>query len=225
MRNETFPTFPARSVDLRESPSASNCSAPRESAAAESRRVMSRASVRFVVVAVALLLLASDRMAWSCCQLGSTVCGDPYAINCNNGVVCFPPFRLCASSTCTSTLVGQTCLATTSEPGTVFTLRLRKNALTEGNLDLSWDPSCSPYASDYSVHEGALGSWYSHTPVGCSSGGALSMTITPRSGNRYYLVAPISGSWTGSFGTNSTGAERPDADSPCTTDRAIAPCP
>ncbi len=122
-------------------------------------------------------------------------------------------------------MVGHTCLATTSQPGMVSTLRITKDVPTPGNLDLSWDPSCSPYASDYSVHEGAIGTWYSHVPVQCSSGGALSMTMTPRPGDTYYLVAPISGSWTGSFGTNSAGLERPDADQPCTAERAIAPCP
>ena len=187
---------------------------------------MRQSIVRLVVVVVAaFFLLSINHPAWGCCQLVGSACGDPNAVNCNNGVVCLPGFISCPGSTCTSTIVGETCLATTSQPGSVFALRINKNTVNVGNLDLDWDPSCRPSASDYSVHEGTLGSWYSHTPVRCSSGGALSVTITPRSGNRYYLVAPISGTWTGSFGTNSTGAERPDADLPCTDDRAIAPCP
>ena len=186
---------------------------------------MDRRSVRSVAATIAFLLASSGPVTWACCQLVGSTCGDPNAVNCNNGVVCLPGFIPCPGATCTSTVVGQTCLASTSQPGTVFALRMAKNAVTIGNLDLNWDPSCSPSASDYSVHEGTIGTWYSHTPVRCSTGGALSVTITPRAGNRYYLVAPISGSWTGSFGTNTSGAERPDSDLPCTSDRAIAPCP
>ncbi len=186
---------------------------------------MCRTLWRFVVLAVFVLLVPSGRSAWGCCQLVGSVCGEPYAVNCNNGVVCLPGYISCPGAVCTSTVVGHTCLATTSQPGMVRGLRIGRNAVNEANLDLDWDPSCSPYASDYSVHEGTLGIWYSHTPVRCSTAGALSTTISPRSGNEYYLVAPISGSWTGSFGTRSTGVERPDADTPCTDDRAIAPCP
>ena len=185
---------------------------------------MNRTGVRFLVVAAALLL-ASHRAAWPCCQLVGDMCGEPYAINCNNGVVCLPGYISCPGATCTSTIIGHTCLAVTSQPGTVFTLRIGKNAVLPGDIDLSWDPSCSPYASDYSVHEGTIGNWYSHTAIHCSSGGARLMTIVPGTGGRYYLVAPISGVWTGSFGTNSAGVERPDSDLPCTDARAIAPCP
>jgi hypothetical protein len=51
------------------------------------------------------------------------------------------------------------------------------------------------------------------------------VTLSPQTGDTYYLVASISESWTGSFGTNSAGAQRPDSETPCTNDRAIAPCP
>ncbi len=186
---------------------------------------MSRRSVRSLTATVAILLASSGPATRACCQLVGSVCGAPYAVNCNNGVVCLPGFISCPGATCTSTIIGQTCLATTSQPGTVLTLRVNKDTVVAGNLDLDWDPSCSPYANDYSVHEGAVGTWYSHTSVRCSTGGALSVTLSPQSGDTYYLVAPISGSWTGSFGTNSAGAQIPDSDVPCTSDRAIAPCP
>jgi hypothetical protein len=123
------------------------------------------------------------------------------------------------------TNAGQMCLTTTSEPGTVPTLHVDKNAQTAGDLDLSWGASCSASGPDYSVHEGELGVWFSHAPLRCSSGHALSLTITPSGGGRYYLVAPISADFTGSLGTDSLGTERPDGDPSCTADRALAPCP
>ena len=98
-------------------------------------------------------------------------------------------------------------------------------ALVIGDLDLAWGASCSASGPDYAIHEGQLGVWFSHAPLRCSSGGALSLTITPSSGDRYYLIAPIAGGYTGSLGTDSAGAERPDGSPSCTDDRALAPCP
>jgi hypothetical protein len=186
---------------------------------------MSRSSVRNATVTTWLLLSTCAPVTWACCQLVGSMCGEPYAVNCNNGVVCLPGFISCPGATCTSTIIGQTCLATMSQPGTVLGLRVNKDSVNAGNLALDWDPSCSPYANDYSVHEGAVGVWYSHTSVRCSTGGALSVTLSPQYGNTYYLVAPIFGTWTGSFGSNSAGAQRPDSDAPCTSDRAITACP
>ena len=180
----------------------------------------------FTLIVVLLgLILAGAPPVDACCQLGGTACGDPFAINCNNGVVCFPPFRSCPNCTCTVTNSGQTCLPSSSEPGVVATLHVSRNAQSGGDLDLSWGASCSASGPDYSVHEGVLGNWYSHAPLRCSSGGALLLTITPSGGDRYYLIAPISPGFTGSFGTNSAGAERPDGAPSCTDDRALAPCP
>jgi hypothetical protein len=180
---------------------------------------------RCLFTAVACLILASAPPAGACCQLGGTACGDPFAVSCNNGVVCFPPWRSCPGCTCTATNGGQTCLTTTSEPGRVSTLRVDKSALTVGDLDLNWGASCSVSGPDYSVHEGQLGVWFSHAPLLCSSGLALSVTITPSGGGRYYLIAPIAAGYTGSFGTDSAGSERPDGSPSCTDDRALAPCP
>jgi len=54
---------------------------------------------------------------------------------------------------------------------------------------------------------------------------ALFATLSPFGGNRYYLVAPVAGSFTGSLGSGPAGAERPDGSSSCAADRALAPCP
>jgi hypothetical protein len=175
-------------------------------------------------VAACALALGLVRPALACCQLGGTTCGDPFAIECNNGAVCFPPWRTCPSCTCTSTSSGRTCLANASVPGTVSTLLVGKSG-TPGDLDLSWTPSCNPSTLDYAIDEGAIGTWYSHEARKCTGAGILMTTLTPFGGNRYYLVAPVIGSFTGSLGASSTGAERPDGAPSCTADRAVAPCP
>jgi hypothetical protein len=180
---------------------------------------------RFVLAVIVCSIITSNRPAHACCQLGGTACGDPFAVSCNNGVVCFPPWRTCPDCTCTTTNAGHTCLATTSEPGTVSTLLIDKHAQTAGDLDVTWGASCSASGPDYSIHEGQLGLWFSHAPLRCTSGGARSVTITPSGGDRYYLVAPIAAGFTGSLGTASTGSERPDGSPSCTDDRALAPCP
>jgi hypothetical protein len=179
---------------------------------------------RAVVAAVALGGLAVST-ARANCQLGGTACGDPTAISCNTGVVCFPPWKTCSSCTCTPTSTGQTCLSSSAEPGAVVALFIDKDAQTPGSLDVTWGASCAPSNPDYAVYEGAIGSWYSHAPLLCTSGGALSVTIAPSAGDRYYLVAPIAGDFTGSLGTSTSGGERPDGVPACTDDRALAPCP
>ena len=180
---------------------------------------------RFLVTVVAVLTVLAAPRAEACCQLGGDACGDPFAVSCNDGVVCFIPFRSCPGCTCTTTNGGHTCLPTASLPGTVATLQVNESALSPGDLDLSWSASCSPSAPDYSVHEGQLGVWYSHAPLLCPSTSALATTITPSGGDRYYLIVPMSAGYTGSLGTDSAGAERPDGSPSCTLDRALAPCP
>jgi hypothetical protein len=181
--------------------------------------------MRMVAAAIACLALAASRPASACCQLGGTACGDPFAVSCNNGVVCFIPYRTCSGCTCTVTNGGQTCLATASQPGRVATLHVDRSTQNPNDLALSWSASCSGTGPDYAVHEGLLGSWYSHAPLRCTSGGALSLTITPSGGSRYYLIAPVLADFTGSLGTSSAGVERPDGSPSCTNDRALAPCP
>ncbi len=39
------------------------------------------------------------------------------------------------------------------------------------SLQLTWDPSCSSNDADFEVYEGVLGTFYSHVPVQCSTGG------------------------------------------------------
>lgn len=178
-----------------------------------------------LLATLVFLVIATTDAAQACCQLGGTACGDPFAISCNDGVVCFVPWRTCPGCTCTATSSGHTCLPTASEPGTAATLHIDKDTANVQALDLSWGATCSGSGPDYEVSEGQLGVWFSHAPRLCSTGHALFATVTPSGGNRYYLIAAISSDFTGSLGTDSTGLERPDASPSCTSDRALAPCP
>jgi len=176
------------------------------------------------LAAAIVVVLAAGRLASASCQLGGGACGDPAAIDCNGGTVCFIPWRTCAGCTCTTTNEGKTCLANGLQPGRAGSLMIGKNAAVPGDLDLTWGASCAGPGRDFAVQQGVLGTWYSHEPLRCTTAGTLAATVTPWAGDRYFLIAPESGDFTGSLGTASNGAERPDLES-CTLDRALAPCP
>src|SRR5262249_10948631 len=89
---------------------------------------------------------------------------------------------------------------------------------------LQWGASCFASDTDYEIYEGALGSFSSHTPALCSAGGSLTATITPISGDRYFLVVPSNGTNEGSYGLQSGGGERPQGASACLS-RIIGSCP
>jgi len=91
-------------------------------------------------------------------------------------------------------------------------LRLGKSG---SNLSLTWSASCATADTDYEVYEGSLGTFYSHVPRACSTAGATSATITPSSGNSYYLVVPRNPFSEGSYGRNSGGIERPQPAAAC----------
>ena len=97
-------------------------------------------------------------------------------------------------------------------------LRVSKTPGMPATVDLSWGASCGG-AEDYAVDEGTLGSWYSHGAILCSTGGMTFARIAPGGASRYYLVVPLNAEAEGSGGTNSAGAERPQAVPAC---RAIA---
>lgn len=104
-------------------------------------------------------------------------------------------------------------------------LLVRKNNATPTNLDLSWGASCSGGATDYSIHEGSLGVWYTHTALRCSTSGATLATITPSAANRYYLVVPLNTQREGSYGTDSRRVERPPSTTRCRTQSDLTSCP
>lgn len=94
-------------------------------------------------------------------------------------------------------------------PGRVPTDMLL-DRISPTQIKLQWSASPCPGATDYGVYEGTIGSWYSHTRVVCTDAGAdHQATITPSSGNRYYLVVPRDADVEGSYGLDSDGNERP----------------
>ena len=94
------------------------------------------------------------------------------------------------------------------------------------DIRMTWSAGCGPAVTDYAVYEGSIGSWYSHVPRTCSTGGATNATLTPGTGNRYYLVAPTNSVLEGSYGTSSSGAQIPPGAGACHPQRVSVPtCP
>ena len=91
-----------------------------------------------------------------------------------------------------------------------------------GQLGLSWGASCQPGDVDYGIYEGALGDFASHGSRSCSTGGATSTMLDPSPGDRYYLVVPADGIEEGSYGMNSAGIQRSQAQSACAPQNVAA---
>ena len=68
--------------------------------------------------------------------------------------------------------------------------------------------TCLPGDIDFAVYEGVLGNFTSHVPVLRSTGGATTATFARAAGDRYDLMAAHNGHEEGSYGHDSTGAER-----------------
>ncbi len=112
-------------------------------------------------------------------------------------------------------------------PGAVpdTSLTLTKNA-NPALIDFSWSASCGAGATDYTIHEGALGSFYSHSSVVCTTGGATSFSgLSPAAGDRYFVVAPASATDEGSYGLDSSPAERPVSTTTCIATQDTSACP
>jgi hypothetical protein len=97
--------------------------------------------------------------------------------------------------------------------GNVASLTVSKGA--GDAITLSWGASCSASDADYAVYEGSIGSFASQAPRTCSTGAMQSLSFTPAVGNDYYLVVPVHADREGSYGTDSTGAERPQGIGAC----------
>ncbi len=92
-----------------------------------------------------------------------------------------------------------------------------------GGIALTWGASCGGGA-DYAVYEGTLGSYASHVPVTCSTGGLTSSTFIPPGHSTYYLVVPVVPGAEGSYGQRSNGAERPASVSACRPQQILDTC-
>lgn len=92
-------------------------------------------------------------------------------------------------------------------------------------LTLAWDASCTTTDTVYEIYEGTLGGAFtSHESRYCSTAGATTKTLTPLAGATYYLVVARNGTREGSYGTTSSGAERPQGAAACLPQQ-IAGCP
>jgi len=91
-------------------------------------------------------------------------------------------------------------------------------------LSLAWGASCTASDTDYAIYEGTLGSFPSHHPLFCTTGGALSKVLTPGDGHRYYLVVPRKATHEGAYGVNGSGIERPTGTPECVS-QLLAACP
>ena len=112
-----------------------------------------------------------------------------------------------------------------TSPGRVNGLLEIGRGTVPGELVLTWGASCSPFGTDYSVHEGEIGTWNDHSATVCTTSGQTTATIQPDPGNRYFLIAPISLTDTGSYGLDSGGVERPPSTSYCLPQVLPTGCP
>jgi hypothetical protein len=89
-----------------------------------------------------------------------------------------------------------------------------------GLLRLSWEDQ-GPTVPAYNIHEGTIGSFYSHAPVAChvtgtpDGAGGRFLDITPAEGDRYYLVTASDSCGEGSPGRASDGRRRPLTGASC----------
>lgn len=107
-----------------------------------------------------------------------------------------------------------------SVPGSA--LMLQK---TGTSISMNWAQSCNISATDYVIHQGTLGAWYSHTAIQCSTGGLLNTTITPGSGNVYFIVVPTNASEDGGYGFDSSGIPRQRGFGTCGLSANTRDCP
>jgi len=78
-----------------------------------------------------------------------------------------------------------------------------------GSVRLTWGASCNPADTDYSVYEGAIGSFSSHSRLTCTTGNATTAVVTPAAGGRYFLVGTRNAAFESSLGLMGNGADRP----------------
>lgn len=128
---------------------------------------------------------------------------------------------------------GCECLPLVPSPGAVpdgrfvagTPLFAEKDPVLPDIVHLMWGSSCLAAANDYSVHEGILGSFYSHASRSCTTGGGAQFDLTPLPGSRYFLIVPVSEAAEGSYGVDHDGEPRPVSSNPCRPRRVIQPCP
>jgi len=94
-------------------------------------------------------------------------------------------------------------------PGETQALIVSKGS-TPGSLELAYAPACD--AVDHNLYIGELTSiaGYAYSEVECSVGTGGSVTFDPGSGSYFFLIVANDGTKEGSYGRDSSGAERPE---------------
>jgi hypothetical protein len=96
----------------------------------------------------------------------------------------------------------------------------------DGDVRLSWSPSCRTADTDYGVYEGELGNPGGLAPVACSTAGGTTWDLSPGFDGTFFLVVPTDGVSEGSYGDDGTGAERMPSPLACGAQLLAAPvCP
>ncbi|ANM28678.1 hypothetical protein ABI59_02175 [Acidobacteria bacterium Mor1] len=95
-----------------------------------------------------------------------------------------------------------------------------------GALRIDWGASGSGDAVDYAIYEGSLDTLrsgsFDHGPADCSAGADLTELVWPQSGDRFFLVAPMTADYEGHYGYSTSGAIRPSsAPSACKVRESI----
>ena len=96
----------------------------------------------------------------------------------------------------------------------------------QGNVQLSWSPSCSESDSDYAIYRGTIGDFTSHQPVTCSTDGLTASAFPPDPIDVYYLIVPVNriAGREGSYGADSVGEPRVASSSACFPAATLATC-
>ena len=121
----------------------------------------------------------------------------------------------CETPVCTTCTGG-------NHPGNVLNMLTIVKSGTD--LNLNWQPNSLCTVSGYGLYRGTL-PWtaYNHASVNCSITGTS--TNTPQdTGSYFYLIVPYASTSEGSYGTDSSGTQRPQGTSPCRTTQDTNPC-
>lgn len=118
----------------------------------------------------------------------------------------------CGDGFCDASESSSTCVAdcVVGKPGEASNLRVANRDAATGRLDLLFDPACD--ARQHTIYSGPLSSvgGYDYTAAACGRGISGSASFVPDSGSVFFLIVGNDGVSEGSYGTNGSGAERPE---------------
>jgi hypothetical protein len=121
-----------------------------------------------------------------------------------------PPFEMALATATVTSAAGVPGEASHQDVPT--DLMLAAYNQVNGQIDLTYTPACD--ATDHTVYYGDLSSVssYGYADAACFLGASGTASFDPGSGSWFFLVAASNGSDEGSYGKNSIGVERPEAD-------------